>query len=525
MSRANDEMTCSVTSKNEISGGESMRVCSRRAAALLALVLFAGCALTRSTGAPDGIGRIEHVVVIYAENRSFDHLYGLFPGAEGIADATPAQKTQLDRDGRPLPHLPATYDPATGKPRADLPTEGLPNGPFRIDAPPIGRRWDEILPNPIHAYWQNREQIDGGRNDRFVAASNVGAWVMGYFDGSQMKLWRWAREYALADHFFMGAFGGSYLNHQWLICACAPRDPDAPDRPQLDGEGRLKKRPGSPASVLEGPARVFDGRITPDGYTVNTSQPPFQPSGIPPAAGGSPDLADPARHPVPASRDKTIGDTLSAKGISWAWYAGGWNAATADGRRDPKEKRAVIYAHGRNDLAFQPHHQPFNYYARFAPGTPDRAAHLKDYDDLIADIDRGSLPQVTFYKPVGRFNQHPNYADLAQGDQHIDALLARLRNSPQWGKMLVIVTYDENGGFWDHVPPPSGAGWGDRWGPGTRIPAIIVSPFAKRGWVDKTSYDTTSILKFITLRFGLEPLPGVREKAGDLTGALDLGPR
>jgi len=85
----------------------------------------------------------------------------------------------------------------------------------------------------------------------------------------------------------------------------------------------------------------------------------------------------------------------------------------------------------------------------------------------------------------------------------------------------VIVTYDENGGFWDHVPPPSGAGWGDRWGPGTRIPAIIVAPFAKRGYIDKTPYDTTSIIKLITRRFALEPLPGVRQNAGDLTNALE----
>ena len=83
---------------------------------------------------------------------------------------------------------------------------------------------------------------------------------------------------------------------------------------------------------------------------------------------------------------------------------------------------------------------------------------------------------------------------------------------------LVIVTYDENGGFWDHVPPPRG----DRWGPGTRIPAIIVSPFARKGFVDSTSYDTTSILKFITRRFGLTPLPGVRPGAGDLTNALEF---
>jgi len=90
--------------------------------------------------------------------------------------------------------------------------------------------------------------------------------------------------------------------------------------------------------------------------------------------------------------------------------------------------------------------------------------------------------------------------------------------------MAVIITYDENGGFWDHVPPPAGPGWGDRWGPGTRIPTIIVSPHARRGYIDKTSYDTTSILKFITRRFQLEALPGVREHAGDLTGAFDFLP-
>jgi phospholipase C len=89
--------------------------------------------------------------------------------------------------------------------------------------------------------------------------------------------------------------------------------------------------------------------------------------------------------------------------------------------------------------------------------------------------------------------------------------------------MLVIVTYDENGGFWNHVPPPQGPGWGDRFGPGTRIPTLLISPYAKHGYIDKTSYDTTSILKFITRRFVLEPLSGVRENSGDLTAALDVG--
>ena len=86
--------------------------------------------------------------------------------------------------------------------------------------------------------------------------------------------------------------------------------------------------------------------------------------------------------------------------------------------------------------------------------------------------------------------------------------------------MLVVVTYDENGGYWDHVAPPSGPGWGDRFDPGTRVPALLIGPHVKRGFVDHTPYDTTSILKFITERWGLEPLPGVRANAGNLGGAL-----
>jgi phospholipase C len=487
---------------------------------VLSSVLALGCAEQPSKrAAPGGLGQIEHIVVIYAENRSFDHLYGLFPGAEGLAQASEGQKTQLDHDGRPLPTLPPVF--VSGKASNDFP-KGLSNGPFRIDAPPVDRRMDEVLPSPIHNYYQNREQINGGKNNMFAAMSTAGAWVMGNFDGAQMKLWRWAQDYTLADHFFMGAFGGSYLNHQWLICACTPVHADAPAdrRAQLDADGRLKKKTGSPVSVMDGPVQVFDGSVTPDGFSVNTTQAPYQPSGYPPAAGGNLDLADPARHPLPPQSAKTIGDTLSAKGVSWAWYAGGWNDALGDGRRPPSEKRSVIYNTAPGAPAFQPHHQPFNYHARFAPGTADRAQHLLDGADFMAAIDAGTLPAVSFYKPLGRVNEHPSYTDLAQGDAHIDDVLQRLRKSPQWGKLAVIVTYDENGGFWDHMPPPTGPGWGDRWGPGTRVPTLVISPFARHGYVDKTPYDTTSVLKLITRRFDLEPLPGVRANAGDLSNAF-----
>lgn len=485
-----------------------------------ALAAIAGCT-TPPTPSTDPLARVDTIVVIFAENRSFDHLYGLFPGADGIANATAAQKTQLDFDGKPLLSLSPTWT-SEGKPDAHFPTNTLPNGPFRIDAPPINGTFDKVLPSPIHAFWQNQAQIAGGANNRFAAEGNRGGWVMGYWDGSKMEMWKWAQEYTLADHFFMAAFGGSFLNHFWLVCACTPTFPDAPAsiRAQVEPNGTLKPRPNMPKSAMDGPVRVFDGQVTPDGYAVNTSQPAYQPSGVPPAPGGDLKLADPKENPVPPQTQKTVGDTLSAKGVTWAWYSGGWNAANADGRQDPKVKRALIYNREPSSGNFQPHHQPFNYFARFAPGSADRERHLKDYDDLVRDADAGTLPQVAFYKPIGRNTQHPSYADIATGDRHIAGLLERLRRSPQWNHMMIVVTYDENGGYWDHVPPPSGPGWGDRWGPGTRIPAIVVSPHARKGFVDKTPYDTTSVIKLITRKFGLEPLPGVRANAGDLTATL-----
>lgn len=492
------------------------------AAAGAAASILSGCGVTGGRAPQAGLNRIEHIVVIYAENHSFDNMYGLFPGANGIAQATAEQTVQLDHDGRPLPRLPAVYT-AQGTPDPRYPA-GLPNGPFRIDAPPVNARIDQVVPSPIHNFYQNIEQINGGKNNKFVAMTSVGAWVMGHYDGSQQKVWQWAREYTLADNFFMGAFGGSFLNHQWLACACTPVFADAPAtlRAQLDEHGRLKKKPVSPASVLDGPVQTFDGRVTPDGHVVNTSQPAYQPSGIAPAPGGNPDLADSAKFPVPPQTAKTIGDTLSAKGVSWAWYAGAWNQAVADGRQDPQARRAIIYNRDPDSPNFQPHHQPLNFFASFAPGTAARAQHLKDGDELMQAIEQGTLPQVAFYKPPGRLTQHPAYTDIQSGDLHIADLLERLRNSPQWKHMAVIVTYDENGGYWDHVPPPSGPGWGDRWGPGTRVPAIIVSPFARRGFVDHTPSDTTSILKFISKRFELEALPGVRTNMGDLTSAFDF---
>jgi acid phosphatase len=180
---------------------------------------------------------------------------------------------------------------------------------------------------------------------------------------------------------------------------------------------------------------------------------------------------------------------------------------------------------------FQAHHQPFNYFARFDPQTKadQRAEHLKDYQNLVADIAAGSLPPVVFYKPQGNLNQHPGYASIADGDAHIADLVAKLQAGAQWKNMVIVITYDEFGGAWDHIAPPKG----DLLGPGSRIPALVISPFAKMGTVDHMQYDTESILRLIIRRFDLEVLPGIamRDRGlaehkefpmGDLTNSLDL---
>jgi phospholipase C len=109
---------------------------------------------------------------------------------------------------------------------------------------------------------------------------------------------------------------------------------------------------------------------------------------------------------------------------------------------------------------------------------------------------------VSFYKPIGDLNEHPGYSDLLSGEQHIAEILHKIEQSAVWKSSVVIVTYDEFGGFWDHVPPPKL----DRWGAGNRVPSLIISPFAKQGYVDHTMYETTSILKLIETRFNLLPL-------------------
>jgi acid phosphatase len=514
---------------------------------------------------------IDTIVVIYAENRAFDNLYGNFPGARGLSEVIdrngrplPGYHPQLDRNGGVLSLLPPTWGGVTAAGVTPVVTQqqsaGLPNAPYSIEhafTPQSGAALSTstVTRDLWHRFFEHQMQIDGGKNDGYAAWSDAGGLALGHYDYSGSALYALAKQFVLADNFFQGAFGGSFLNHQYLICACAPEYPHADvaaAKPAVaildrDADGhylpRLKTATTPPASALdEPPTFAKSGEIAPfdyfgDGkfYAVNTMQPPYQPSrNRPAAADASFSYADPNNPTtLPPQTRMNIGDALDAKGIHWVWYAGAWNAAVQDGTRPPAKMREVIYAPetagGNPD--FQAHHQPFNYYAQFDPAThaQHRAEHLKDYNDLLADLREGQLPAVTFYKPQGNLNQHAGYASVAEGDAHIASLVAKLRASPQWNHMLIVITYDEFGGAWDHVAPPQG----DLLGPGARIPALIISPFAKRGFVDHTQYDTESILRLITRRFDLELLQGVVQRdaglaahgaspMGDLTNALEL---
>jgi len=488
---------------------------------------------------------IKHIIVIYQENWSFDSLYGLFPGANGLAQASPKSLNQTDRFDQPL-------STQTGQPFS------LVSGSLSLTTPPppinngqIDMRFtpgldtllpydvlknSTLLPNDttgdlVHRFWHEQSQIDQGAMDWFVTWSDNPGLTMSYFDATNMPEGLLAKKYTLADNFFHAAFGGSFLNHQFLISATAPVYPNAPAGMQavLDTDGQLLVNPTTGKIV-------HDGNITPIGgvsftapgstfdknYAVNTIfsanlVPTFSTLG---SAALLPSLNDSDPSDTTRPFTPTIGDRLSAKDISWKWYSGGWDNALASTASNPANN-GVVPPNPPVDPLFQWHHQPFAYYDNYAPfkngvRNPISAAHLQDENDFFLDLKTEHLPAVAFIKALGPDNEHPGYAGLLQGQQHVADLVSAVKDSDYWEDTLIIVTYDEHGGRWDHVTPPVAGIWGD----GTRVPAIIIGPLAKRRFVDHTQYDTLSILKTIEERFGLEPLSALDAQATSLKNSL-----
>jgi phospholipase C len=447
------------------------------------------------TCSPPGnqIDQIGHIVVIYMENHSFDSLYGSFPGVEGLSSPT-ANIAQIDdATGLPYPTLPQTD--------TKIPLD-LPNRPFDLSAyiPP-----DMTTADPVHRFYEQQWQINGGRMDRFATVSNVKGLVMAYYPTANLPVARLAldnpTQTTICDHFFHAAFGGSFLNHHWLIAAATPVFPNAPEDTVItfDDAGNL----------------VNNGSVTPDGFVVIG----IEPSANPHSPGAAPERL------VPPQVAPTIGDRLTAAGVDWAWYAGGWSNAAglvdAPGWTNGPGPDCADENSFANpsfpycpDYLFQFHHQPFAYYSTYGPDGPGRA-HLQDEESFLdlatsSSKSRCNLKPVSFVKPIGEENEHPGYTGEHSGSTHLVELLTDIQSSACRKDTMVIVTYDEFGGQWDHVPPPGQGGAPgphDEWGPGTRIPTLVITPHLRGTFVvDHTQHDTTSILATIEHRFGLAPL-------------------
>jgi acid phosphatase len=545
-----------------------------------AVAAILGGVITTSADAQAGektsLRGIDHIVVIYEENHSFDNLFGSWPGVNGFAanPADTANVTQNASDGvTPLACLPQNDVNLTSPPlpgtACTLPVLGtiqsnFANAPFNIgtyitpDAttcPPLAKAF--AFPNGVlngngvglpggctrdlvHKFYQEQFQIDGGKMDRYVAGSDAIGLSMGYYNTQSLPIYQYltgedAPNYAVLDNFFQSAFGGSFLNHQWLISAQTPVYPSP--LPTGNTLHSIIGADGSPSNYPLHPSTgLRDGVLTvapnPDGscpaparvcgdYAVNTMQPSQQPFG---AFGAK----------LPLQTHTTIGDELSAKGISWAWYAGGWDNAAGNttGKgwtngpgptcSDPNVITGSAYPNCP-DWLFQFHHQPFNYYANYAQGTPGRT-HLKDEVDFVRAAKRGKLPKVSFVKPIGEENEHPGYASQSNGNSHLVELIKTILNGKDGEHTMIVVTYDEFGGQWDHVPPPTGAGVSDVWGPGTRIPALVISnQLHGTNLVDHTQYDTTSILATIEARFHLPALSTRDAAVNNLSNVFQLG--
>ena len=535
-------------------------------AALAGGVMSAGADGERAAR-PGDKPQVKHLVVIYMENHSFDNLYGKWAPVNGepvngLDRAARARTAQAGQNGSAFkcllqndPHL--ATPPLAANCTDTNPVSGTPfssafgNAPFAIDPYIPNSSPTEDL---VHRFYQEQYQIDHGRQDRYVTGSNAVGLSMGYYDTTKLPFYQYlhtagAPNYIVLDNFFQAAFGGSFLNHQWLVAAETPVFANAPNDASSADLHSVVDQNGMPVHTSNGyplyasplGTAAKDGALTascapPAGrpatptnvvcgdYVINTVQPFAQPY--------APGTADAKR--LPPLYTTNIGDELSQKGVDWAWYSGGWSNAAGkvgapgwtNGSNGTSCTDADVIAGATYpycpDKLFQFHHQAFNYFGAYAPGKAARDQHLLDEAEFIAAASSGSLKPVSFVKPIGEENEHPGYASVAAGSQHLVDLVKAIESGPNAADTLVIITYDEFGGAWDHVPPPGQGdtrGVHDRFGPGTRIPAIVISRAIPRATVDHTQYDTTSILATIERRFGLDPLSGRDAQVNDL---LDL---
>jgi phospholipase C len=295
---------------------------------------------------------------------------------------------------------------------------------------------------------------DHGKMDGFVWAEGS-PYTMGYYDERDIpNYWTYARHFALCDHFFSSLMGPSSPNHVFTVAA------------QSGGEtnniGTLKEL----KEFLDDDGFTFDSMVT---------------------------LFDKA-------------------GISWKYYVEA--EAPPSGTESPSAMR-LWFPQPTTFTLWNP-----------LPGfksireDPKKMAHLVSTDQYFQDLKDGTLPQVSWLVPRFNDSEHPPepIGPVAQGMWHVTRLINALMQSRYWDHTVIFLTWDDYGGFYDHVPPP----FVDAYGYGPRVPTIVISPYARAGYVSHLIYDFTSMLKFIEERFDLPSLTLRDTRALDMEDCFDF---
>jgi phospholipase C len=473
---------------------------------------------------------VDHIIVLYQENRSFDHYFGTYqPGGgatiEGLLDAQGQLDARFDGVQKNAAGMPYKFLPMPNRIPgfADGPQ---PNRPFHM-AKHIPST-DNLPFDPAHSFARMFAQINQGLMDRFVALADprldfAGArkaasrselqrlFSSGSPDGAVMGFYRredlpdyhrLADEYVLFDHFFQAMSGGSTPNALYLVAARSCERLQRPKRKQSRGPAAARGGSGAPGLP------PLDVAYDPRGIMLND---------LPPINGPSETfMGSLDQSPLPEEQTYPhIGMRLDASGTSWAWYNEAWNTVkpwalkTALG---PGDGSVVV----DTPESYVPHHNPFQYFPTWFDQV--RRGRMRDSDDFMDDLRSAQLPQVCFLKATGSHDEHPANSAPRWGEQWVMEKLKALAASRYWSRSLVVITYDEGGGFWDHVAPPRR----DAYGCGTRIPALMISPWARRGYVDHRVVDTTGVLALIEARFGIAPLTQVDANAYALLDGLNF---
>jgi phospholipase C len=462
---------------------------------------------------------IKHLVVIFQENVSFDHYFGTYPYAANIEGES-------------------AFYAAKGTPSVNGLTEGLIGKNPNLDYPPV--RLDpsqNYTCDQNHDYTPEQQAFDSGLMDKFpestasscssstypnVSSLGLGI-VMGYFDGNTVTaLWNYAQHYALSDDHFGTNFG--------------PSTPGALNVTSgMTGNADLKHSIDDSSGDLE--SDVVDNSVIgdPDPYYDDC---------------GSPDQT--------SLSGKNIGDLLNAANVSWGWFQGGFKpSAVVSGKAQCNTTTNRL--DGTPETAYSAHHNPFEYYASTANihhtppaslgeiGHNGPANHQYDLSYFWKVVANGTLPAVSYLKANRAQDGHPGNSSPLDEQQFIVSVVNALEASPLWENTAVIITWDDSDGWYDHAIGPivnqstsnadaltavgecgtganSLAGLQARCGYGPRIPFLLISPYAKRNFVDHTVIDQSSVVRFIEDNWDLGRIgPGsFDEIAGPVTNMFDF---